>query len=292
MMRYVGALDQGTTSTRFIIFDHDGREVAKHQLEHRQILPAPGWVEHDPMEIAARVDDVIAGALAAAGLSGRDLAAIGVSNQRETVVVWDPINGKPWHNALVWQDTRTEAAVAALQPHAAMLRERTGLPPSAYFSATKLRWILDHASGLQAAVERGRAVFGTIDSWVIWNMTGGRDGGRHVTDVTNASRTQLMSLRTQQWDDELLELFGIPRRMLPEICPSSSLTAYGTTRPDGPLGAEVPITGNLGDQHAATVGQVCFEPGEVKNTYGTGNFLLLNTGGRVDSTAGLLTTIG
>jgi glycerol kinase len=291
-MGYVGAIDQGTTSTRFIVFDSDGHEVAKRQLEHRQILPAPGWVEHDPIEIAARVDEVMAGALRAAGLTGRDLAAIGVTNQRETTVVWDPTNGKPWHNAIVWQDMRTDRQVTALEPQRALLRERTGLPPATYFSAPKLRWILDNVTGVRAAIDRGRAVFGTIDSWVIWNLTGGRESGRHVTDVTNASRTQLMNLRTQQWDDELLQLFGIPRRMLPEICPSSSLTAFGSTRPNGPLGAEVPITGSLGDQHAATVGQVCFAPGEAKNTYGTGNFLLLNTGDRiVPSASGLLTTV-
>ena len=292
MSSFVGAVDQGTTSTRFIVFDADGRRVAQHQLEHRQIMPEPGRVEHDPVEIAARVSEVMAGALDSAGLTGRDLAAIGIANQRETTVVWDPTNGRPWHNAIVWQDTRTDRAVAALEPHRTLLCERTGLPPATYFSAPKLRWILDHVAGVRAAAERGRAVFGTIDTWVIWNLTGGRENGRHVTDVTNASRTQMMDLRTQQWDDELLTLFDIPRRMLPQICPSSSLTAYGTTRPDGPMGAEVPITGNLGDQHAAIVGQVCFAAGEAKNTYGTGNFMLLNTGDRiVPSSSGLLTTV-
>jgi glycerol kinase len=288
MPRFVGALDQGTTSTRFIVFGGDGREVAKRQLEHRQILPAPGFVEHDPIEIAARVDEVMAGCLRAAGLTGRDLAAIGVTNQRETTVVWDPTNGKPWHNAIVWQDTRTDRAVAALEAHRQLLCERTGLPPATYFSAPKLRWILDHVDGVRAAAERGRAVFGTIDTWVVWNLT-----GRHVTDITNASRTQLMNLHTQQWDDELLALFDIPRVMLAEICPSSSPTAYGTTRVNGPMGAAVPVTGNLGDQHAAMVGQACFSPGEAKNTYGTGNFMLLNTGSRIiPSSSGLLTTVG
>jgi glycerol kinase len=293
MQRFVGALDQGTTSTRFIVFDGDGREVAKRQLEHRQILPAPGWIEHDPIEIAARVNEVITGAMRAAGLTGRDLAAIGITNQRETTVVWDPTNGRPWHNAIVWQDTRTDPYVAGLLPAArALLHERTGLPPATYFSAMKLRWILDHVEGVRAAVARGRAVFGTIDTWVIWNLTGGRESGRHVTDVTNASRTQLMNLRTLQWDDELLGLFDIPRRMLPDINPSSCLTEFGATRANGPLGAEVPITGNLGDQHAATVGQACLAPGEAKNTYGTGNFMLLNTGSEiVPSESGLLTTV-
>jgi glycerol kinase len=275
-----------------MVFDAGGAEVARRQLEHRQILPQPGWVEHDPIEIAARVSEVIAGALRAAGLTGADLAAIGVTNQRETTVVWNPRNGRPWHNAIVWQDTRTDRRVAELGSHRNLLIERTGLPPATYFSAAKLQWILEHVDGVRDAVTRGEAVFGTIDSWVIWNLTGGPDGGRHVTDVTNASRTQLMNLRTRTWDDELLALFQVPREMLPEIFPSSHPAAYGTTRTAGPLGAEVPITGNLGDQHAATMGQVCFAPGEAKNTYGTGNFMLLNTGDRmVPSTSGLLTTL-
>lgn len=293
MRHYVGALDQGTTSTRFMIFDAAGREVARQQLEHRQILAQPGWVEHDPLEIAARVGDVIMGALRTAGLTGRDLAAIGVANQRETTVVWNPRDGRPWHNAIVWQDTRTDRIVARLEAQAALLRERTGLPPATYFSAAKLQWILDHVDGARAAAERGEALFGTLDSWVIWNLTGGPDGGRHVTDVTNASRTQLMDLRTLEWDDELLALFRIPRRMLPRICASSEREAYGATRETGPVGAEVPITGTLGDQQAATVGQVCLTPGDAKNTYGTGNFMLLNTGARiVPSKAGLVTTLG
>jgi len=275
-----------------MVFDAAGREVARRQIEHRQLLPGPGRVEHDPIEIAARVDETMAGALRSAGLTGRDLAALGVTNQRETTVVWDPATGRPWHHAIVWQDTRTADAVAALEPHRAMLVARTGLPPSTYFSSTKLQWILSHVDGVRAAAERGRAVFGTIDTWVIWNLTGGPDGGLHVTDVTNASRTQLMNLRTLDWDDELLALFGIPRAMLPTICASSSRVAYGTTRAAGPAGAEVPIAGNLGDQHAAAVGQTCFAAGDAKNTYGTGNFLLLNTGRRiVPSTAGLLSTV-
>jgi glycerol kinase len=289
---FLGALDQGTTSTRFIIFDRDGREIARHQLEHRQILPHPGWVEHDPIEIAARVDEVIAGALAAAQLSGDDLTALGITNQRETTVVWDPVTGTPWCNALVWQDTRTDRFVAALEPHREQLCARTGLPPATYFSAAKLRWILDHVDGVRAAARTGRAIFGTVDSWVIWNLTGGTSGGVHVTDATNASRTQLLNLETLDWDDDLLALFDIPREMLPSISPSMHRSAFGATRADGALRRRVPITGVLGDQHAATVGQVCFAPGEAKNTYGTGNFMLLNTGDRrVRSRAGLLTTL-
>lgn len=291
MPRYVGAIDQGTTSTRFIVFDDGGHEIARRQIEHEQILPAPGWVEHDPVEIAARVDETITGGLRTAGLSGRDLAAIGVTNQRETTVVWDPVTGRPWYNAIVWQDTRTERLVAALDPHREYIRERTGLPPATYFSAAKLRWILDRVPGARAAARDGRAIFGTIDSWIIWNLTGGPDGGLHVTDVTNASRTQLMNLRTLDWDDDLLGLFDVPRRMLPRICPSSAVDAFGTTKDRGPAGAEVTIAGVLGDQQAATVGQVCFAPGDAKNTYGTGNFMLLNTGTTpVSSGAGLLTT--
>jgi glycerol kinase len=286
--RYVGALDQGTTSTRFMVFDESGTEVARRQLEHQQILSRPGWVEHDPIEIAARVSEVIAGALRLGGLTGRDLAAIGITNQRETTVVWNPRDGRPWHNAIVWQDTHTDRIVDALQPHRDRLVACTGLPPATYFSAPKLKWVLDNVDGVRAAAARGEAVFGTVDSWVIWNLTGGPDGGRHVTDVTNASRTQLMNLRTRAWDDDLLALFGVPRTMLPEIATCSHRTAYGVATLDAP----VPIMGNLGDQHAATVGQVCFSPGEAKNTYGTGTFLLLNTGAEaVPSSSGLLTTI-
>ena len=289
---FVGAIDQGTTSTRFMVFDDEGREVARRQLEHEQILPKAGWVEHNPIEIAARTDEVIAGALRSAGLSGRDLSAIGITNQRETIVVWDPRNGRPWYNAIVWQDTRTDRDVQALATRRDELVARTGLPPATYFSASKLRWTLDHVDGVRAAAESGGAICGTIDTWLIWNLTGGAGGGLHVTDVTNASRTQLMNLRTLDWDDTLLSLFSIPRAMLPRIQPSSARDCFGTTHGHGPIGAEVPITGNLGDQHAALVGQVCFAPGEAKNTYGTGNFMLLNTGTEiVPSTAGLLTTM-
>ncbi len=291
-MRFVGALDQGTTSTRFMVFDAGGAEVARRQIEHAQIMPQPGWVEHDPVEIAARTSEVITGALRAAGLAGTDLAAIGVTNQRETTVVWNPKTGQPWYNAIVWQDTRTDRIVHALEPKRQLLYERTGLPPATYFSGTKVQWILENVDGVREAAERGEAVFGNIDTWVIWNLTGGADGGVHVTDVTNASRTLLMDLRTLDWDDELLALFGIPRRMLPAIRSSSDRAGYGMTRRNGPVGAEVSVCGDLGDQQAATVGQACFAPGEAKNTYGTGNFMLLNTGREVvPSKAGLLTTV-
>ena len=292
MSRLIGALDQGTTSTRFLIFDEGGCEIARQQVEHRQILPAPGHVEHDPREICTNVTEVIAGALRTGGLDPGDLGAIGIANQRETTVVWDRRTGRPFHNALVWQDTRTDRLLPALEPHRELLHDRTGLPPATYFSAPKVHWLLEHVIGLRGAAERGDALFGTIDSWVIWNLTGGADGGRHVTDVTNASRTQLMNLHTLEWDDELLALFGIPRTMMPRICDSSSATAFGTACVRGSRPAEVPIAGVLGDQQAAMVGQVCFSAGEAKNTFGTGNFLLLNTGATiVPSTHGLLTTV-
>jgi glycerol kinase len=294
MRQYVGAIDQGTTSTRFMIFDASGSEVARHQLEHEQIMTRPGWVEHDPLEIAERTNTVIGGALRNAGLDASDLAAVGVTNQRETTVVWNPKTGRPWYNAIVWQDTRTDRIVGALDKttQGQLIRERAGLPPATYFSGGKLQWILDQVPDVRAAAARGEAVFGTIDTWVIWNLTGGPDGGAHVTDVTNASRTMLMDLRTLDWNDELLAIFGIPREMLPAIRPSSYASFYGTTQRQGPFAGEVPVAGDLGDQQAATLGQVCTEPGEAKNTYGTGNFMLLNTGTRiVPSNAGLLTTV-
>ena len=293
MPQFVGAVDQGTTSTRFMVFDEGGNEVARHQLEHQQIMTQPGWVEHDPLEIAERTNTVIAGALRNGGLDAADLAAIGVTNQRETTVVWNPKTGQPWYNAIVWQDTRTDRIVSALDrgPGGRLIRERTGLPPATYFSGGKLQWILQNVDGVRAAAARGEAVFGTVDSWVIWNLTGGPDGGAHVTDVTNASRTMLMDLRRLEWDDELLKLFDIPREMLPSIRASSDPASYGSTRRTGPLRDEVPVSGALGDQQAATLGQVCTRPGEAKNTYGTGNFMLLNTGTEVvPSKAGLLTT--
>jgi glycerol kinase len=293
MKSLVGALDQGTTSTRFMVFDEGGREVARHQLEHAQLMPQPGWVEHDPLEIAGRAAEVIRGAMAAARITAADLATIGVTNQRETAVVWNPKDGRPWYPAIVWQDTRTDRIVRALERSGRdhIIRARTGLPPATYFSAGKVQWILENVEGVRQAAERGEAIFGTVDSWVIWHLTGGADGGAHVTDVTNASRTMLMDLRTLDWDDELLGYFGIPRAMLPAIRPSADPNTYGMTRSNGPFGGEVPVSGDLGDQQAATVGQVCFAPGEAKNTYGTGNFMLLNTGEQiVPSGQGLLTT--
>ena len=294
MADFVAAVDQGTTSTRFMIFDHAGAEVGRHQLEHEQILPRAGWVEHNPVEIWERTSAVVQSALNKTGLSASDLCAIGVTNQRETTVVWDRRTGRPLHNAIVWQDTRTDRIAAALDRDGRgdVIRRKAGLPPATYFSGGKIQWLLENVDGVRDAARRGDALFGNTDTWLIWNLTGGRDGGVHVTDVTNASRTMLMDLETLDWDDELLGLFGIPREMLPAIRPSSSPEPFGTTRAAGPFGGEVAITGDLGDQQAATVGQVCFAPGEAKNTYGTGNFMLLNTGGElVRSKAGLLSTV-
>ncbi len=293
MAEYVGAIDQGTTSTRFMIFNHAGEDMGSAQLEHEQILPQAGWVEHDPTEIWERTRTVIEQGLARAGISGSDLAAIGITNQRETTVVWDPNTGRPHFNAIVWQDTRTDRIASALEREGKgdVIRQKAGLPPATYFSAGKVQWLLENVEGLREKAENGQALFGTIDTWVLWNLSGGVNGGVHATDVTNASRTMLMNLETLDWDDELLGFFGIPRRMLPEIKPSS--TVYGTTPSNGPVGAEVPIGGMLGDQQGATVGQVALSPGEGKNTYGTGNFFLLNTGTEiVRSKHGLLTTLG
>jgi glycerol kinase len=274
-----------------MVFDHAGAVVASHQLEHTQILPRPGWVEHNPVEIWERTRAVIQTALSQRGLRVADLTAFGIANQRETTVVWHRRTGRPYGNAIVWQDTRTDAIAAALDRSGAgdVIRNKAGLPPATYFSGGKLRWMLDNIDGLRADAERGDALFGTIDTWLLWNLT---EGDVHVTDVTNASRTMLMDLITLDWDDELLDLFTVPRAMLPRIVPSSSASAYGATSARGPFGGEVPIGSALGDQQAATVGQVCFTPGEAKNTYGTGNFLLLNTGtSAVRSKAGLLTTV-
>ncbi|ADB32259.1 glycerol kinase [Kribbella flavida DSM 17836] len=294
MADFVGAVDQGTTSTRFMIFDHSGNEVGKHQLEHQQILPQAGWVEHNPVEIWERTASVIRTAMNAQGLQSSDLAALGITNQRETAVVWNRKTGRPYYNAIVWQDTRTDRIASALEREGKgdVIRQKAGLPPATYFSAGKVQWILDNVDGVREAAEAGDAVFGNTDTWLLWNLTGGTEGGVHITDVTNASRTMLMNLETLDWDDELISFFNIPRQMLPEIRPSSDPNKYGETLARGPLGGVVPLTGDLGDQQAATVGQVCFNPGEAKNTYGTGNFMLLNTGTElVRSKAGLLSTM-
>jgi glycerol kinase len=290
---FVGAVDQGTTSTRFMIFDHAGNEVGRSQLEHEQIMPRAGLVEHDPVEIWGRTSAVIGSALRGQGLKASDLAAIGITNQRETTVVWNRRTGTPYCNAIVWQDTRTDRIASRLERegHGEVIHRKAGLPPATYFSGGKIQWILDNVDDVRADAEAGDAIFGTTDSWLIWNLTGGVNGGSHVTDVTNASRTMLMDLETLAWDDELLGLFGIPRAMLPEIRPSSDPRGYGDITALEPI-VGVPLTAALGDQHAAMVGQVCFAPGEAKNTYGTGNFMLLNTGEQIiRSDHGLLTTL-
>jgi len=292
--RYAAALDQGTTGTRFMIFDRQGRVVASCYEEHTQIYPRPGWVEHDPLEIWAKTRRVIAGALEEGGIPPKQIGAIGVTNQRETTVVWDPRTGEPLHNAVVWQDTRTREICQRLIADGLeeTFRAKTGLPIATYFSGPKLKWLLENVPGLREKAEAGEAVFGNIDTWVIWNLTGGPEGGAHVTDVTNGSRTMLMDLHTLDWDEEFLETLSIPRQMLPQIRPSSDPTLYGATRADGPLGAAVPVCGDLGDQQAALFGQACYTPGEAKNTYGTGCFMLLNTGSQpVPSNSGLLTTV-
>jgi len=294
MSRFVLAIDQGTTSTRAMIFDRESNVIAMDQREHQQIYPQPGWVEHDPMEIWLRTQQVVQTALQRAGISGGDIAAVGITNQRETTVVWNRHTGQPYRNAIVWQDTRTDQLCAQLERggYGPLFRERTGLPISTYFSGPKLRWLLDVHPQIRTAAEKGEALFGNIDTWLIWWLTGGPTGGAHVTDVSNASRTMLMNLRTLDWDDEILGILQIPRQMLPAIRPSSDPNAYGYTVDDGPLGARVPVCGDLGDQQAALVGQAGLRPGMAKNTYGTGSFVLLNTGTEiVPSKFGLLTTV-
>jgi len=286
---FVGALDQGTTSSRFMVFDAAGRQVAVAQREHRQLFPRPGWVEHNPVEIWTACREVIERGLASAGLAAADLAAVGITNQRETTVVWDRRSGRPVHNAIVWQDTRTEELCARLAASGGRDRFRaaTGLPVAAYFSGPKLAWILDNVDGARQRAEGGDLLFGTIDSWCIWNLTGGADGGVHVTDVTNAGRTLLMNIATLGWDEKLLSSLGIPPQVLPEIRASSEVYATAAA----PL-AGVPVASAIGDQHAALFGQTCFAPGDAKNTYGTGCFLLMNTGMRpAASRHGLLTTL-
>jgi glycerol kinase len=293
--KYSAAVDQGTTSTRFMIFDHAGQVVGVEQMEHEQIYPQAGWVEHDPMEIWERTKDVIKGGLKKAGVKAEEIAAVGVTNQRETTIVWDKNTGKPYYNAIVWQCTRTKDICDALEKDGGQdrFRAKVGLPLATYFSGPKIKWILDNVKGVREAAEKGDAIFGNIDTWEIWWMTGGPKGGAHVTDVSNASRTMLMNLETLDWDDEILKVMGIPRKMLPEVRPSSDPKIYGYTPEDGPFGAKIPVCGDLGDQQAALVGQTCFSPGEAKNTYGTGCFMLLNTGTEaVPSKSGLLTTLG
>jgi glycerol kinase len=290
MGRYVGAIDQGTTSSRFIVFDERGEVIALAQKEHQQIYPQPGQVEHSPLEIARNVDEVIAAALASAKLNARDLVAVGITNQRETTVVWDRRDGRPIYNALVWQDTRVDPFVAyySAQGGKDRFRSSTGLPLASYFSGLKLKWLLDNVAGARDSAAAGHLLFGTIDTWVLWNLTGGASGGLHVTDVTNASRTQLMHLRSLDWSEELLRTFQIPDSLLPRIVSSSEV--YGQIS-HGPLKG-VPIAGILGDQQAALVGQTCFDVGLAKNTYGTGCFMLMNTGTQpVMSAAGLITTV-
>ncbi|HEX3318805.1 MAG TPA: glycerol kinase GlpK [Solirubrobacteraceae bacterium] len=291
MAEYAAALDQGTTSTRCMIFDHGGKVVAVEQLEHEQIYPQAGWVEHDANEIWQRTREVMDGALTKSKANASDIAALGITNQRETAVVWDKNTGDPVYNAIVWQDTRTDKIVDELAGDGGQdrFRQTTGLPLATYFSGPKVRWILDNVEGTRERAEAGDLLFGNIDTWCIWNLTGGVDGGVHVTDVSNASRTLLMNLETLDWEDANLEAIGVPRSMLPEIRPSAE--TYGEVKSGGFAGT--PIAGDLGDQQAATFGQVCFSPGEAKNTYGTGNFLLLNTGTEpVQSKTGLITTAG
>ncbi len=290
MSRLIIAIDQGTTSTRAILFDHEARVVSTGQLEHKQIFPKPGWVEHDPVEIWNNTREVIGTALSRANVTRHDVAAIGITNQRETTVVWDRATGKPVYNAIVWQDTRTQSIVDRLaEGKTDRYKDRVGLPLATYFSGTKIAWILENVDGARARADAGDLMFGTTDSWVLWNLTGGTRGGIHATDVTNASRTLLMNLETLDWDEEILSDFGVPRAMLPEIRSSSEI--YGIAASESLL-REVPIAGILGDQQAATFGQAAFGAGESKNTYGTGNFLIVNTGKEiVRSSNGLITTV-
>jgi glycerol kinase len=290
MAKYVGAIDQGTTSSRFILFDRDGKIVHVEQREHEQINPKAGWVEHDPKEIWTRTRQVIGEALASSPAEAGDLEAVGITNQRETTVIWDRETGEPIHNAIVWQDTRTGPLVRELAGDEGVdrLRDAVGLPLSTYFSGPKIRWLLDNVDGAQQRAENGELAFGNMDTWVLWNLTGGTDGGVHATDVTNASRTMLMNLESLEWHDPSLELMGIPRSLLPEI--RSSSEAYGEVK--GTAIGSVPVAGILGDQQAALFGQTCFDRGSAKNTYGTGSFLLVNTGEEIVHTDKLLTSPG
>ena len=297
---YVASIDQGTTGTRFMVFDHSGAVVANAYEQHEQIYPEPGWVEHDPMEIWENTKEVVTRGLDEAGVEASQLEAIGITNQRETTIVWDKETGKPVYNALVWQDRRTTDRVEEIQEEdkVEMIRGKTGLECDAYFSATKVEWILDNADPIKVQrfrpedvrdrAEAGELLMGTIDTWLIYKLT-----GNHITDVSNASRTMLYNIHDLDWDHELLDEFDVPRTMVPEVRPSSDEETYGSTDPDGFLGEEVPVAGALGDQQAALFGQTCFDAGDAKNTYGTGSFYLMNTGEEaVDSDNGLLTTIG
>lgn len=293
--KYVGAIDQGTTSTRFMLFDKNGNIISFSQKEHKQIYPKAGWVEHNPLTIWENTNFVIKDALYKQSILATDIAAIGITNQRETTIVWNPKTGKPYYNAIVWQDIRTASICELIKQdiNEASIREKTGLPIATYFSATKIKWILDNNRDLRKLATKGEVLFGTIDSWIIWWITGGPNKGNHITDVTNASRTLLFSLETMQWDDELLKTFDIPREILPQIRASSDNTLYGYTTKDGPFQSKIPVSGALGDQQAALFGQMCFNKGDAKNTYGTGGFLLMNTGETpIHSKYGLITTLG
>ena len=274
--KYVGAVDQGTTSTRFLLFTHSGEIAGSHQIEHKQIYPQAGFVEHDALEIWNNTQECIKQALGKSKIKAGEIASIGVTNQRETTVIWDKKTGKPLHNAVVWQDTRTADICDSLSKDGGIYRcqKTTGLPLATYFSGPKIKWLIDNRPDIKKAIFDGSAIFGNMDTWIIWNLT----GGSHVTDISNASRTMLMNLKTLKWDSEMLRTFGVPENILPKIRPSSDPEPYGMTLKDGPFGAEIPVMGDLGDQQAALFGQACFNAGDAKNTYGTGCFLLLNTG--------------
>jgi glycerol kinase len=294
MSKYIAAIDQGTTSTRCMIFNHKGQVISLAQKEHEQIYPQPGWVEHNAVEIWARTQEVIREAVAKSGVKPGDLAAVGITNQRESAIVWDRRTGIPYYNVIVWQDTRTKNICDRLAESGGQdrFRSKVGLPLATYFSGPKIQWILENVPGVRSAAERGDALFGNLDTWVIWWLTGGPQDGSHVTDVTNASRTLMMNLETLDWDEEILSTLDIPHAMLPKIVPSSDPNTWGSTRKDGPFGEAIPVCGDLGDQQAALVGQTCFLTGEAKNTYGTGCFMLLNTGVKpIQSNNGLLTTL-
>jgi len=295
MKKYIAAIDQGTTSTRCILFTHLGEVVASSQKEHSQIYPRPGWVEHDPIEILGNTKDVFSETILKSGAEKGDISAIGITNQRETTVVWDKETGIPYYNAIVWQDTRTKQICDDLAHGGSSdrLREKTGLPLATYFSGPKIKWLIDHIENVNKGVKTGKALFGTIDTWIIWWLTGGPDGGSHVTDVTNASRTQLMNIEKLDWDEDILAMLGIPKFILPKIKPSSDSNSWGVYTINYPTNDSIPICGDVGDQQAALIGQSCFDKGDAKNTYGTGCFLLLNTGPQlIQSKSGLITTVG